>query len=282
VGRDISDSTQKSEGLKEPDDNTDIILDVKNLWVDMSGEFVRDVSFCVRRGEIFGIGGLAGQGKLGIPNGIMGLKPAGGHIVYNNETLKLNDPLGVLKKRLAFVSEDRHGVGLLLDEPIDWNITFNAMQVQNKFLRRYLGGLIKMRDEKAMRAVTREYISSLEIRCTGEKQHIRQLSGGNQQKVCLAKAFVFSPDLLFVSEPTRGIDVGAKQVVLSELKRFSSENGVTVVVISSELEEMRSICDRIAIVCEGRVAGILPSSAEAVDFGLLMAGHPLNEEVNNG
>lgn len=273
VGRNVGES--KSEHAKVvdvSDNNKDIIFEVKNLWVDMPGETVRDVSFKVKRGEIFGIGGLAGQGKLGIPNGIMGLSPAGGEILLNGKPLLLNSTHAALKSGLAFVSEDRRGVGLLLDEPIDWNITFNAMQIHDKFLIKLLGGLIKWRDERAMRECARKYIDELEIKCTSEKQPTRQLSGGNQQKVCLAKAFALEPSLLFVSEPTRGIDVGAKKLVLDALRRYNEENNTTIIMVSSELEELRSICNQIAIISEGRVSGVLPPGAQAADFGLLMSG----------
>lgn len=281
VGRDVDD--KKAEDAKfvdVTDDNKDVILDVKHLWVDMPGETVKDVSFSVKRGEIFGIGGLAGQGKLGVPNGILGLIPSDGEVTFNGEKLPLNSTYNALKSGLAFVSEDRRGVGLLLDEPIDWNIAFNAMQVQDKFLKKFLGGFIKWRDDKAMRECAQKYISALEIKCTSVKQKTRQLSGGNQQKVCLAKAFALEPTLLFVSEPTRGIDVGAKELVLDSLRRYNAENNTTIVMVSSELEELRSICNRIAIVSEGKVSGILPPTAEAADFGLLMSGlsHVSKEE----
>lgn len=273
VGRDVD--NKKAEHIKVvdvTDSNTDVILEVNNLWVDMPGETVRDVSLKVKRGEIFGIGGLAGQGKLGIPNGIIGLTASGGEVIFNGEPLALNDTHNALKSGLAFVSEDRRGVGLLLDEPIDWNISFNAMQVQDKFIKKLLGGLIKWRDDKAMKECAQEYIKALEIKCTSEKQKTRQLSGGNQQKVCLAKAFALEPSLLFVSEPTRGIDVGAKKLVLDALRRYNEENNTTIVMVSSELEELRSICGRIAIISEGRVSGILSPGAPAAEFGLLMSG----------
>ena len=225
------------------------------------------------------IGGLGGQGKLGIPNGIMGLFASGGELTFENKPLPLNNTLEALKRGISFVSEDRRGVGLLLDEPIEWNIAFNAMQVQEKFLKTYLGGLIKLRDEKAMKACADDYIKSLEIRCTNSKQLARNLSGGNQQKVCLAKAFATAPKLLFVSEPTRGIDVGAKQLVLDSLRKYNEENNTTIVIISSELEELRSISDRIAIVCEGKIYGVVPPDTEIAEFGLLMAGeYMLSEE----
>ena len=169
---------------------------------------------------------------------------------------------------LAFVSEDRRGVGLLLNESLEWNVAFPAMQIQNKFLKKI--GFITWRDEKAIHAVTQKYIDELAIKCTSSRQKARELSGGNQQKVCLAKAFALEPKFLFVSEPTRGIDVGAKALVLESLKKFNRDSGVTVVMISSELEELRQTCDRIAIVSGGKIAGILPASESSEEFGMLM------------
>ena len=133
-----------------------------------------------------------------------------------------------------------------------------------------MGGLVTWRDDQAIREVTEKYIDELAIKCTGSKQKAKELSGGNQQKICLAKAFALEPKFLFVSEPTRGIDVGAKALVLNVLKKFNRESGVTVVMISSELEELRQVCDRIAIVSGGKIAGILPASDSSEDFGMLM------------
>ncbi|MBB6481710.1 sugar ABC transporter ATP-binding protein [Spirochaeta isovalerica] len=247
-------------------------LTVKNLWVDMPGETVRDISLEINKGEIFGIGGLAGQGKLGIPNGIMGLYPAGGEVFIDGKSIPLNNPREALDSSMAFVSEDRRDVGLLLDEPIDWNISFTGMQMQNRFLKPVLGGLFRMRDDKAIEEIANHYIEALEIKCMSPRQNAKELSGGNQQKVCLAKAFVVEPDILFVSEPTRGIDVGAKKIVLDTLKEYNRNKGTTIIIISSELEELRSISDRIAIVDEGRISGILPASEPSKAFGLLMLG----------
>ena len=274
VGREVKGSDTPSdlrETVKEQDkDDFETIMSIKNLWVDMPGETVRDVNLDVRKGEILGIGGLAGQGKLGIPNGIMGLYQAGGKVVFNGQEIPLNSPRKCLDASLAFVSEDRRGVGLLLDETLEWNVSFPAMQVQDKYLKKYLGGLIKWRDDKEIRKITEKYIDELQIKCTSTTQKAKELSGGNQQKICLAKAFALEPSFLFVSEPTRGIDVGAKALVLDALKRFNRESGVTVVMISSELAELRSTCDRIAIISGGKVAGILPAKASAESFGTLM------------
>ena len=266
VGREVAAGGAAHDIRDHSDART--ILSIRKLWVDMPGEIVRNVDLDVKEGEILGIGGLAGQGKLGIPNGVMGLYEAGGTVEFDGKPIALNSPRKCLDSQLAFVSEDRRGVGLLLDESLEWNVAFPAMQVQNKFLKRM--GFFTWRDEKAIHTVTNRYIDELQIKCTGSGQKARELSGGNQQKVCLAKAFALEPRFLFVSEPTRGIDVGAKALVLEALKKFNRESGVTVVMISSELEELRQICDRIAIVSGGRVAGILPADHSSEEFGMLM------------
>lgn len=266
VGREVAAGGAAHDIRDRSDART--ILSIRKLWVDMPGEIVRNVDLDVKEGEILGIGGLAGQGKLGIPNGVMGLYEAGGTVEFDGKPIALNSPRKCLDSQLAFVSEDRRGVGLLLDESLEWNVAFPAMQVQNKFLKRM--GFFTWRDEKAIHTVTNRYIDELQIKCTGSSQKARELSGGNQQKVCLAKAFALEPRFLFVSEPTRGIDVGAKALVLEALKKFNRESGVTVVMISSELEELRQICDRIAIVSGGRVAGILPADHSSEEFGMLM------------
>lgn len=252
------------------DENAPVALKVRHLAVDMPGEVVRDVSFDVREGEIFGIGGLAGQGKVGIPNGIMGIYEATGEVELFGKPSALNHAHAALESGMAMVSEDRRGVGLLLDESIEDNIVFNAMQIRNDYTKNILGA--KLKDTKAIRRHANEMIKELDIRCFGAMQHTGTLSGGNQQKVCIARALTMKPRLLFVSEPTRGIDIGAKKLVLETLVRLNREMGMTVVMVSSELMELRSVCDRIAIVAEGEVVDVLPVDASDADFGLAMSG----------
>ena len=267
VGRRID--RGESEGREERAPGKPV-MEIENLWVDMPGETVRNVSLTVYEGEILGIGGMAGQGKLGIANGIMGLHPAGGSVSFEGRAIELNNPESPLAAGISAVSEDRRGVGLLLEESIAWNIIFTSLQMQGRFLRQF--GPVKIRDEEGIAECARKYIRDLEIKCTSERQHVQELSGGNQQKVCLAKAFETRPKLLFVAAPTRGIDVGAKRVVLDTLKRYNREHGMTIVVISSELEELRSVCDRIAIIDKGAVAGILPAATPSEAFGYLLMG----------
>ncbi len=258
------------------EENTDrvisdeIALKIEDLHVNMPGERVKGVNLEVRKGEILGIGGLAGQGKLGIANGVMGIYPAKGKVTFNGKELPLNNAKQVLHDGVAFVSEDRKGIGLLLDEPIELNIAFTAMQIEDKFLKNY--GIIKLKDSKAIKEHANKMIKDLDIRCTSSMQKAGSLSGGNQQKVCVARALTQEPKLLLVSEPTRGIDIGAKKLILDLLKQLNEEMGMTIVMTSSELAELRSICDRIAIVCDGAVAGILSPTDSDTKFGLMMSG----------
>jgi simple sugar transport system ATP-binding protein len=247
-----------------------IALELKDVKVRMPGELVRGVSLAVRKGEILGIGGLAGFGKIGISNGVLGIYPTEGLIEKDGKPLPLNDPGRVLRSGLAFVSEDRRGVGLLLDESIQLNMGLTALAVQRKFLRGSLFG--PLLDEAAIEDYARTKIHELDIRCTGPDQPVRRLSGGNQQKVCIARAMALEPEILFVSEPTRGVDVGAKKLILDALVNLNRQRGVTVVMTSSELAELRQICDRIAIIAHGNVSAMLPPDAPDAQFGLAMAG----------
>jgi simple sugar transport system ATP-binding protein len=263
VGRKVS--IDREQGA-ERTVSDEVMLSVKRLHVAMPNERVRGVDFEVKKGEIFGIGGLAGQGKLGIANGIMGIYEAVGDITLEGKPMPLNKTRQVLKADVAFVSEDRKGVGLLIEESIEDNIVFTDMGIHGNFLTAF-----RTSDKKAIRAHARKMIKDLDIRCTSEKQHTGRLSGGNQQKVCVARALTQKPKMLFVSEPTRGIDIGAKKLILDLLLELSKQ-GMTIVMTSSELAELCSICDRIAIVCEGEVIGILPPDAPAAKFGLMMSG----------
>ena len=248
----------------------DIMLCLKNFYVDMPGEKVKGIDLKLRRGEILGIGGLAGQGKVGVPNGILGLYPAAGEIEFDGQKIdptKLGD---ALQKGIAFVSEDRRGVGLLLNESIEQNIIFTALQIQKKFLKKF--GPFTQFDDKAAKAHALDMIKALDIRCTGPDQYAGRLSGGNQQKVCLARAITMEPKLLIVSEPTRGIDIGAKKLVLELLAMMNREQGMTIIMVSSELNELRSLCDRIAIVSDGKLTGIFAPDASDAEYGLAMSG----------
>lgn len=274
VGREI-DMSQKMTNDKI--DESSIAVSMRGLKVEMPGEVVRGVDLDVRKGEIMGIGGLAGQGKIGIANGLMGIYPTYGEILVDGKKISLNDPKASITAKLSFVSEDRRGVGLLPDTSIELNMVIPAMMNQGEFIKRF--GPFDQVDKRKVRKNAEKYIEELDIRCTSPAQSVRRLSGGNQQKVCIARALVLQPNVLLISEPTRGIDVGAKSIVLDTIQKMSREFGLTVIMTSSELAELRMICDRIAIVTGGKIFGILNPDAPDAQFGLAMAGHKGKEDA---
>ena len=274
VGREITSVYEKSKKVDE--NTTDYAIELEHFAVEMPGERTKDVSLKVRKGEIFGIAGLAGQGKTSIPNGIMGIYPATGSLKINGDPVDHPSPQKAFDRKLAFVSEDRRGSGLLLDSSIETNIMITSMSAQKKFLKMF--GIFSQLSKKEVRKRAEEMIKLLDIRCTGPEQHTRRLSGGNQQKVCIARALTLDPEILMVSEPTRGIDIGAKMMILSYLVELNQKQGTTVVIVSSELAELRSVCDRIAIVADGTVQGILKPTDPDSQFGLLMSGYKEKKE----
>ena len=270
IGRQVEKLVDDMEEDTRKISEDDIMLSLKNFHVDMPGEKVKGIDLNLRRGEILGIGGLAGQGKVGIPNGILGLYPAAGEIEFDGQKIDPSKLGDALHKGIAFVSEDRRGVGLLLNESIEQNIIFTSLQVQNKFLKKI--GPFTQFDSKGAKQHALDMIKALDIRCTGPDQFAGRLSGGNQQKVCLARAITMEPKLLIVSEPTRGIDIGAKKLVLELLAKMNREQGMTIIMVSSELNELRSLCDRIAIVSDGKLTGIFAPEASDAEYGLAMSG----------
>jgi simple sugar transport system ATP-binding protein len=199
---------------KEPTPN-DVILRLSNLAVDMPGEEVKGVTLDIRRGEILGIGGLAGQGKTGISNGIMGVCPATGTVEKDGTALRLDVPGDAYRRGIAFLSEDRKGIGLILDRSVEYNITVVATLVKGRFQRALPGG-IRLRDKREADLYARQasriwtYVHGSH---TGRKAAIRRQS---TEGLHCASAGAGSR-ILQVSEPTRGIDVGAKEKVLDLL-----------------------------------------------------------------
>ncbi len=264
-----------SDHAREFKKDAPVALSVRGLYVDMPGEQLNGLDLDVYEGEILGVGGLAGQGKIGLPNGIMGIYPAEGKVTFFGEEIALNNPRSSLEKGMAMVSEDRRGVGLLLDQAIEDNIAFSAMQINGDFLR---PGPFRLKHTGKIRETAQRMMKELDIRATSSQQWAGTLSGGNQQKVCIARALALNPKFLFVSEPTRGIDIGAKQLVIETLLRLNRDMKLTIVMVSSELLELKSICDRIAIVTEGKVSAILKPSDSNEEFGLAMSGISVKEE----
>ena len=168
-------------------------------------------------------------------------------------------------------------MGLLLEHSVRDNIIFSGFYGRNLFQKK-MGGIFPVKDKKEIERYVEEQIEKLEIKCESADQKVKELSGGNQQKVCIARAVLVAPKVLFVMEPTRGVDIGAKEKILDMLVQINREQGTTIVVASSELEELKRISDRIAVFCEGKLSQILPPDASDEEFAFAFTG----EEEEDG
>lgn len=266
----IGEKVTQTQVEKRPIDN-DVHLSFKDFYVNYPGEILNKLTMDVYRGEILGITSLSGQGKLAVGKGLIGLYPTDGNVTFNNKDITGLSYKEKINSGLYVLCEDRKNIGLLMNHSIKDNIIFTAQQLYKKYSKKYLKGLITLYDSKKAGDDVDGYIELLDIGCRTHKQLVRELSGGNQQKVCLAKSISLEPEILFVSEPTRGIDIAAKEKVLGTLVKMNKEKGTTIVIASSELEELQRLCNRIVVLSEGKISGILPPDACPKDFGLAFA-----------
>lgn len=224
---------------------TDVLFEAKHLT--QSGKF-EDVSFQVKRGEIFGIAGLIGAGRTEMMQAIFGLtKLDDGELYLAGQKLDIHSPKDAIEKGIAFVTEERKGEGLVLGMSVAHNITLPSMKAYSR------QGFISSSAEKS---IVQEEISSLRIKVHGPGQLVGKLSGGNQQKVVLAKWMIKSPKLLILDEPTRGIDVGAKSEIYKLMCEYVSK-GNSIIMISSEMPEVMGMADRIMVMSNGVKSGEL-------------------------
>ena len=241
VGREITDVYPKLEA-----DIGEVVFEAKNIV--RADNKVKGVSLSVRRGEILGIGGLVGAGRSELVEGIFGMHALSqGEIFVHGKRVKISSPEDIIKQGVALITEDRKVTGLNLSGTVNDNI---AMVAIKKLLTHGL-----YNKGKARRA-SEEYIEKLNIKTPSADQIVGNLSGGNQQKIVIAKWLLNDPDIIILDEPTRGIDVGAKRDIYLLLGNLVRQ-GKAVIMISSEIPELMGICDRIMVMCEGKVSGFL-------------------------
>ncbi len=262
VGRELTDRFPKREDKKIGDIN----LEVKdwNVYHPLYPErkVVDSVSMNVRKGEVVGIAGLMGAGRTELAMSIFG-KSYGtgisGTLKINGEEVHLKNIKDAIKHKVAYVTEDRKGNGLILSNPIKINTTLANLDAISK------NGVI---DQDKEYAIAVDYKEKLNTKCPSVEQNVGNLSGGNQQKVLLAKWMFTDPDVLILDEPTRGIDVGAKYEIYCIINKLVAE-GKSVIMISSELPEVLGMCDRIYIMNEGKMVGEL--AAEEASQEVIMS-----------
>jgi len=267
LGKEIIQAVQKKKApAREP------IIEFQNFGVAMPGEWLNDLNLEICKGEILGITALSGHGKLAVGNGVMGLYDTWGRIILKGSPLATSDINGAINRGICFISEDRRGKGLLLKHSIMENIVFTAMMAKDGFLHPFPLTDLRWPDKNRSAAFAEKCIRDLNIKCEGIHQKVEELSGGNQQKVCIARALAVNPEILFISEPTRGIDLGAKEIVLNILVSLNKKKGMTIVIASSELDELQRICDRIVVLYEGRVSAVLSPDDEERKYAMALSG----------
>jgi len=236
----------------------EVLLEVRGLT--RAGEF-RDVSFTVRAGEILGLAGLVGAGRTEIARVLFGIsRPSGGEVRLDGRPVHLATPSAALRAGIAYVPEDRHLDGLVLDFSIADNITL-------PILPRLFPRLFVRRSTE--RSLAKGYTDQLQVRMTGVDQLVQALSGGNQQKVVIAKWLATKPRVLILDEPTRGVDIGAK-VEVHRIMSDLAASGLGIILISSELPEILAMSDRILVLHEGRITAEI-ARADATEERVMFA-----------
>jgi ribose transport system ATP-binding protein len=227
-----------------------VALEVRGLT---RGREIRDVSFDVKQGEILGFAGLMGAGRTEVARAIFGADPLeSGEVFVHGKSVSIRQPQDAVRAGIGYLSEDRKHFGLATGMDVRNNIALPSL---SRFTG--AGGILR---EGAMRETAVGYISQLAIKTPSDRQEARLLSGGNQQKVVIAKWLLRDCDILIFDEPTRGIDVGAKSEIYKLLNGLADQ-GKAIIVISSELPEVLRLAHRIAVMCEGRLTGFLPGGA---------------------
>ena len=242
VGRQLFDG----DGPTPAPQNAEVVLEVKNL---NRGRVIKNVSFQVRKGEILGFAGLMGAGRTEVARAIFGAdKIDSGEIIVHGQTASIKTPTDAVKHGIGYLSEDRKHFGLATGMDVEANIVLTTM-------KRFLSANFFLK-QKAIRETALHFVKQLDIKTPNVSQKVAFLSGGNQQKVVIAKWLVRDCEVLFFDEPTRGIDVGAKSEIYKLLNTLA-EQGRAIVMISSELPEVLRLSHRILVMCEGRITGEL-------------------------
>ena len=256
VGRTIYEDPKAASAVA---DDAPVVLEVKNL---NAGSSVKDVSFQLRKGEILGFSGLMGAGRTEVARLLFGAdKKESGTIFVNGKEVTINSPQDAIREGIGYLSEDRKRFGCIVDMTIADNTVMTNLD-------HYIKGFLI--DDREIVRVSDKFVDSLKTKTPSSKQLVRNLSGGNQQKVVIAKWLEQNSDILIFDEPTRGIDVGAKSEIYTLMNDLVAQ-GKSIIMISSELTEILRMSDRIVVMCEGRKTGELDISQATQERILALA-----------
>lgn len=245
TGKDMSaDYFSRNVDAQQPITDREPVLSVKG--VSSHSRKLKVVDFELYKGEVLGIAGLLGAGRTELFKALFGAEPmTQGEIVLNGKKLKIQSTFDAVREGIMLLPEDRKVEGLILQMDLENNITIPSLKtISNK-------GLI---NKKKKRTMAKDYLKQLLVKCTGPNQIVNNLSGGNQQKVVFAKWLAAHPKVLLLDDPTRGVDVGAKQEIYGLIRELAN-NGIGVVFVSSELPELIGVCDRILVMRGGEIVG---------------------------
>ncbi len=246
--------TSMVETKRKPCSTEEVLMEIKNF---SSGTKFQNINFQLHKGEVLGIAGLAGAGRTELVRAIFGVDPKdSGEIFINGRKAAVHSPSDAKKAGIGFITEDRKEEGLILNMPLHTNL---GMTILDK-LKRIIGLDLK----KEVRLME-EYIQSLKIKCRDSGQKAHNLSGGNQQKVVIAKWLATEPRILIMDEPTRGIDIGSKNQIYDLINQLA-EQGMGIIMISSELPEVIQVSDRIMVLAQGRKTGELDNQEVTQDI----------------
>ena len=239
VGRDVSDLFPQ----KSAHEDSAEALSVTGFNVP---GYVEGAEFHLRRGEILGFAGLVGAGRTELMEGIVGLRHASGHIEVGGKAVDIRSLKDASHLGLAYLTEDRKGHGLLVDKQMRPNVTLLGL---DRFVNLFI-------DERAEDRALDKSIEEFDIRAPNRQVKVSNLSGGNQQKLLLAKTMLVEPDIVIVDEPTRGIDIGTKQQIYEFINALA-QAGKSIIVVSSEMAEVIGLCHRVVVMRAGRLTGEL-------------------------
>ncbi len=241
VGRSLTDTFPKHEDISD-----DILLSVKNI----TNEKITDISFDLRKGEILGITGLVGSGRTELVRAIFGADPCIGDIIIRGKKVIIRSPLEAIKERISLLPEDRKAQGVILEMTVKFNISISSLNGLSG------NGFVNRKKESQL---VDKYVKALKIKTPHNEQKVKFLSGGNQQKVILAKWLANQSDIIIFDEPTRGIDVGAKQEIYNLMSELTGQ-GKGIIMVSSEMPEIIGMCDRIIVLYKGKLVGEVAKS----------------------
>ncbi|MGV6988580.1 D-allose ABC transporter ATP-binding protein AlsA [Testudinibacter sp. P80/BLE/0925] len=272
VGRELQSHFKQ---IKREEKN-EIVFEVKNLTGKKKKQ-VNDISFSLNKGEILGFAGLVGAGRTELMNCIFGVdKKISGKIYLNGVEITPSSPFDAVKKGMAYITESRRENGFFTNFSINKNIAISKSLKDGGFKGAL--GMFNLKDEKEL---AEQQKSKLLIKCSSVEQNITELSGGNQQKVIIAKWMACQPKVVIFDEPTRGIDVGAKAEIYKIMRELASD-GKAILMVSSELPEIMSVCDRAVVFREGKISAILDNNENLTEELIMNWALPDGEgAINN-